>query len=37
MRRLRKMEAELSYAAPKRAAQLAGDIARLKARVFDER
>lgn len=35
MRRLRKMEAELAYASPKKAASLTGKIVRLKATVFD--
>ncbi|MBQ8323336.1 MAG: hypothetical protein IJX91_05155 [Clostridia bacterium] len=37
MQRIRKAEAELSYATPARAAKLAGKIVRLKATVFDGR
>lgn len=35
MRRIRKAEAELVFATPKRAGKLAGEIVRLKATVFD--
>ena len=37
MERIRKAEAELSYASPARAAKLASEIVRLKATVFDKR
>lgn len=35
LQKIRKMEAEISFASPKRAAKLTSEIVRLKATVFD--
>ena len=37
LQKIRKMEEELVYASPKRAAKLTGDIVRLKAIIFDKK
>ena len=35
MQRIRRLEEEISYASPKRAAKIVGEIVRLKSTIFD--